>query len=135
MRWRTAAAAGCRGLIACGADIDLWNPNAIRNSSGAIFELPCVASTDHEVQAWLREHAVTSVATIVENAEPLWSLDLPAAATAVVIGPEHEGLSLAWIEACTHRTTIPIDDSCVDSLNASMTLGIVLFELRRRRHG
>ena len=40
---RTAAAAGCAGVIAAGADVDWFNPNAVRNSTGAVFSLPCVA--------------------------------------------------------------------------------------------
>ena len=129
---RTAAAAGCRGLVAAGADVDVWNPNAVRNSGGAVFALPCIAAGDEEARRWLADHAVTTLATVVEGAEPLWSLITPPDATAVVIGPEHEGLPSDWSNACDLSTTVPLAASPVDSLNASVTLGVVLFEMRRR---
>ena len=134
---RTAAAAGCSALIAAGSNVDVWNPNAIRNSGGAIFSLPTIPATDDEALAWIADMGLPTLATIAEGGEDLWHADVPTGPLAVVIGPEHAGLDARWTEAATRRVTVPTHDAdgAVDSLNASVTSAVVLFELdgRRRR--
>src|SRR5688572_13345066 len=53
---RTAAAAGCAGVLVAEANVDLWNPNCLRNSTGAVFDLPTVTADADEVRTWLAAH-------------------------------------------------------------------------------
>ena len=39
---RSAEAAGCKALLACGTSVEAFNPNAIRASTCAVFTLPIV---------------------------------------------------------------------------------------------
>ena len=48
---RTADAAGADALLVADANVDPWNPNAIRASTGAVFTLPIVEATREEVAA------------------------------------------------------------------------------------
>src|SRR6476620_12030765 len=48
---RTADAAGADALLVGNANVDPWNPNAIRASTGAVFNLPIVEATREEVAA------------------------------------------------------------------------------------
>ena len=48
---RTAEAAGADALVVAEAQADVWNPNAIRASTGAVFTLPVVEATLDEVAA------------------------------------------------------------------------------------
>lgn len=131
---RTAAAAGCAGVLVADADVDLWNPNCLRNSTGAIFDLPTVAADAVEVRNWLADQHVFTAAAVVEEGQSLWAADLPADRTiALVIGPEHAGLDEAWTAFADCRLRIPTAGGLVDSLNASAAAGVLLFELVRRR--
>ena len=146
---RTAAAAGCAGVIAAGADVDWFNPNAIRNSTGAVFSLPCVACDEPSALAWLRARPIHTLATVASDpkdpdspkprrqprigATPLWDAEVPDVPLAVVVGPEHEGLPPPWLDAADLRVTVPIAPGPIDSLNAATAAAVVLFELARRR--
>ena len=141
---RTAAAAGCSAVIAAGADVDVWNPNCLRNSTGAVFSLPTVSLPEDAAVAWLKRHGVRTLATVVGDGsgvggatgpQSLWEpISRPPGPLAVVIGPEHAGLPAAWLEAADNLVTIPLAGRAgVDSLNASTAAAVVLFELARRR--
>lgn len=131
---RTAATAGCAAVIAAGPDVDIYNPNAIRNSTGAIFSTPTVAAPERDVLRWLREQNVPLVATVVEGGKPLWTAELPPSGPlAIVIGPEHAGLDATWTDAAEYRVTIPSATGAIDSLNSSNAAAVLLFEVARRR--
>jgi TrmH family RNA methyltransferase len=51
---------------------------------------------------------------------------------ALVVGSEQYGLTEAWLEGADHRVVIPMPGA-VDSLNAAMSAGILLFEALRQR--
>lgn len=131
---RTAAAAGCAAVLVAEANVDLWNPNCLRNSTGAIFSLPTVVAEAAEVRAWLSTRDVHTAAAVVEDGENLWTADLPTdRPIALVIGPEHAGLDEAWTQSADRRLTIPTARGVIDSLNASTAAAVLLFELVRRR--
>ena len=78
--------------------------------------------------AWLAERGTQLVAT-----SPAATTDYDVAIyrddVAVVIGPEHAGLAPAWLTGTTVR--IPMA-GIADSLNASVSAAVVLFEARRQ---
>jgi TrmH family RNA methyltransferase len=134
---RTAAAAGCVAVLAAGPGIDLWNPNVIRNSAGAIFTLPTVVTPDAVARTWLDRNQVTTLATVapqIPGAASLWEIDRPPGPIAVVVGPEHAGLDDHWLTFADRLVTIPQAPTVIDSLNAATAAAVVLFELRRRSH-
>lgn len=129
---RTAAAAGCVGLITAGPNVDVYNPNALRNSTGAMYALPVAVAGSADVQAWLVRHAIRSFATTpAADATSLWSIDWPTR-SAVIIGPEHAGLDDAWLAAADERVRIPTVTGIVDSLNAATAAAVVLFAATRK---
>ena len=131
---RTAAAAGCAGVLVAGADVDLWNPNCLRNSTGAIFDLPTAVAGEDDVRRWLETNCIFTAAAVVEQGESLWTAEVPSdRSVALMIGPEHAGLDDAWTNAADVRLTIPTARGVVDSLNASTAAAVLLFELVRRR--
>ena len=48
---RTADAAGADGMLVADGEVDPWNPNAIRASTGSVFTLPIVEATRDDVAA------------------------------------------------------------------------------------
>ncbi len=136
---RTAAAAGCRGVIAAGAYVDPFNPNAIRASTGGVFSIPIAVCSEAQARAWLAEHNIRVMAATlegsVEHTQAEWLGPL-----AVVIGPEDVGLDSHWLAAADAsggervRITMPglRRGASVDSLNASNAAAVLLFEAVRQ---
>jgi TrmH family RNA methyltransferase len=132
---RTAAAAGATGVLAAGAMVDPFNPNAIRASTGAVFEVPVVHMPEADAIAWLQQHRIQILAALVDGTDAYCEVEA-AGPTAVVIGPEDSGLGPAWDAAARAggaSVRIPMSTTAVDSLNASVTAGILLFDAVRRR--
>jgi TrmH family RNA methyltransferase len=127
---RSADAAGASAVFVAGG-VDVYNPQAIRNSTGAIFTLPTVGATEREILDWLRQQDIPLVATTPHTDTLFWQADLRGP-VAIAVGPEHEGLSEGWLEAATTRVRIPMRGQA-DSLNVSVTAALLLYEACRQR--
>lgn len=131
---RTAAALGADAVVLADAVTDVFNPNAIRSSQGAIFAVPVASATSEAVLTWLQDRRLLVVAGWPEGGEPIWETDLRGG-VALVIGSESHGLSERWRSSAVH-TTIPMTDTDgVDSLNAATTAALFLYEAVRQREG
>lgn len=138
---RTADAAGCSGVLAAGAAVDVMNPNAIRTSTGAVFSLPVVNLEEAAAMAWLDEMGFTVLASSVDRDSVSYlKACYDAARLAIVIGPEDRGLDSSWYELAATtasggggKVTIPMRARVADSLNASTSAGVLLFEAMRSR--
>jgi TrmH family RNA methyltransferase len=131
---RSALAAGAHAVVLADAVTDATNPNAIRASQGAIFEVPLATATTAEAIGWLERHGVPGYAADPGAALPYWDAPL-AGPAAIVIGAEHAGLPDAWRSAAT-PVGIPMSASvAADSLNASAAAAILLFDAVRQRQG
>jgi TrmH family RNA methyltransferase len=130
---RTAAAAGVDGLITVGGSVDVFNPNALRASTGALFTVPLAMSSWDEVTPWLGERGMRLIGASPDARLAMWSADLTGP-LAVVIGAEADGLSDRARSACDELVVIPQEDAGVDSLNASVAAGVLLFEVVRQRN-
>ncbi len=128
---RTGEAAGAAGLIAADPTTDPFNPNVVRASLGTLFRVPLAVSSSGEALGWLRELGIRSVAATPHADTPHYALDLRGP-VALVVGSEQYGLSEEWLAGADHRVVIPMPGS-VDSLNAAMAAGILLFEAVRQR--
>jgi TrmH family RNA methyltransferase len=128
---RTAEAAGAAAVVVCDPATDPFNPNVVRASLGTLFSLPLVVGDTPGAIARLRELGIRTVATTPSASMPHWEADLTGP-LAVLVGSEQYGLSAAWLAAADRKVVIPMPGS-VDSLNAAMAAGIVLFEAVRQR--
>ncbi len=87
-----------------------------------------------ELVADLRRRGRTIVATALrEDAVPLWELDCTGP-IAVVFGNEHSGVSPELLEAADRCVVVPMA-GMAQSLNISVSAGIVLAEIARQRRG
>lgn len=128
---RTADAAGVDAVLVCDPLADLYNPNTIRASLGAVFALPVVAVPSEQALDWLRQKGIRIFSTWLEAAQPLYQCDLRQSA-AFVLGGEAHGISRFWVEQADERIIIPMAGQ-VDSLNVSASAAVVLFEAVRQR--
>ncbi|MEI8105109.1 MAG: RNA methyltransferase [Actinomycetes bacterium] len=125
---RSAEAAGADALLVADVEADIWNPNTIRASTGAVFTLPVVEVTLADVGGL----GVELVAAVVDAPTLYTDVDL-ARPTALLVGAEDTGLDAAWRAVATTEVSIPIRGRTADSLNAATAAGILLFEAVRQR--
>lgn len=132
---RTAEAAGAWGVLLTEANVDIYNPNAIRASTGAVFTLPAVCGDGEAIMEFLGKRNVKLLASTPQGGVPHTDVDMTGP-VAVAIGAEDRGLDQRWLDAAARGgglIHIPMFGRAVDSLNASVAAGIVLFEAVRQR--
>lgn len=128
---RSADAAGADALIVCDPLTDLYNPNLIRNSTGAIFSVPCVACTSEECIKFLKENNIQILTAQLQDSELYYDTDMKRS-TAIVMGTEATGLTDIWRKAADAHIRIPML-GITDSLNVSVSAAILLYEAVRQR--
>jgi TrmH family RNA methyltransferase len=128
---RSADATGVSALVVADGGTDLYNPNVIRASLGAIFTLPVCAAGRDETLAWLRQHRMRIFATRVDGAIGYTEVSY-CGRCAIVLGSEAEGLSDVWNGDDITAVSLPMLGT-VDSLNVSTTAAVLFYEAVRQR--
>jgi TrmH family RNA methyltransferase len=130
---RTASAAGATAVVVADPVTDVFNPQVVRASQGALFGVPVGVGDTPAAVAWLRRHGLRIYAAGTGATEPYWRLPL-SRPSALVVGSEHRGLPEAWFAAADERVVIPMPGSGgVDSLNAAAAAAVLLFDAARQR--
>lgn len=130
---RTADASKTDAVIVCDPLTDLFNPNLIRSSIGAIFTVPTVACSSEECITFLKAHNIKILTAQLQDSSPYFDTDMQGA-TAIVMGTEATGLTNIWREAANAHIHIPMLGK-LDSLNVSVSAAILMFEAVRQRNG
>ena len=128
---RSADAAGADAVIVCDPLTDLFNPNLIRASLGGIFTVPCVATDSPSAIAWLKKQGLRILTAQLQDSVWYYDSDMTCG-TAIVVGTESTGLTEQWRRAAHGHIRIPMLGR-LDSLNASVSAAILLFEAVRQR--
>lgn len=128
---RIADAAGVDGVVIIGDETDPFNPNVVRSSTGALFFVPLARVGIAELTTWLGENGIRSVGAVADGGEIMWTADLTGS-MALWIGAEADGLSQRAVEFVDQLVSIPMTGS-VDSLNASVSGAVLVFEAIRQR--
>jgi TrmH family RNA methyltransferase len=128
---RTADAAGVSAVVVADGDTDLYNPNAIRASLGAIFRVPVAAASARDVRGWLESHGAHVFTARVDATVPYTQVEYRRPC-AIVLGSESQGLSDAWQGARIQAIALPML-GIVDSLNVSATAAVLFYEALRQR--
>jgi len=128
---RTADAAGIDALIISDTRTDVYNPNVIRSSLGAVFSTQVGVGESPAVIDWLMMNKIKIYCTALTASKPYTDINYTVP-SAIVMGPEATGLSQAWLERSDQNIIIPMH-GIVDSMNVSVSAGIVLFEAIRQR--
>lgn len=128
---RSADAAGVDAVLICDPLTDLYNPNIIRASVGAVFTVPTVTCTSEEAIEWLKKKGFSIFTAQLQDSVPYYDADMKGA-TAIVFGTESTGLTQKWRQEATSRIRIPMLGK-LDSLNISVSAAVLLFEAVRQR--
>ena len=130
---RSADAAGADAVVVCDPLTDLWNPNLIRSSIGAVFTVPCMTCGSEECIEFLKAHGIQILTAQLQDSELYYDTDMRRG-TAIVMGTEATGLTDVWREAADAHIRIPMLGR-LDSLNVSVSAAILLYEAVRQRGG
>lgn len=129
---RSADAAGADAVIICDPLTDIYNPNLIRASIGAVFTRQVVAASSEDALRWLRKNNIRILTAQLQDSEWYYDEDMRGG-TAIVMGTEATGLTDFWRDAADSHIRIPMLGE-LDSLNVSVSAAILLYEAVRQRH-
>jgi TrmH family RNA methyltransferase len=129
---RTALGFGATGVVALKGTADLTNPKVIRAGMGASFRLPSVAAAPDVFVAWahLQRAQIWVADAGGENVDQLSRRSAERPPVALVVGNEGAGASPQLRMAADRRIAIPLAPG-VESLNAAVAAGILLYEVTR----
>jgi len=128
---RSADAAAADAVIICDPLTDLYNPNLIRASIGAIFSRQVATATSEETISWLKAKGIQILTAQLQDSKLYYDTDMNKP-TAIVMGTESTGLTDIWRKAAEAHIRIPMLGA-LDSLNVSVSAAILLFEALRQR--
>ena len=131
---RAAEAFGATGIMFLKGSVSPFNPKALRGAAGSLFRVPFAYGLDSALaRAALQQHKVDLYAGVPAStrgpSKPLGQVDF-SRGCALIIGNEARGVSAELRGAATD---ISIPTSGVESLNAAVAAGILLYEARRQR--
>jgi TrmH family RNA methyltransferase len=128
---RSAEAFGATGVICLSGTVSAWNPKAVRASAGSVFRVPLIATNTENAFAHLRESGIE-----VLVATPVAGLSADRARlsnpVAFLIGNEGSGVPEKIAALADGAITIPCPGP-VESLNAAIAAGVLLYEASRQR--
>ncbi|MFY9256940.1 MAG: 23S rRNA (guanosine(2251)-2'-O)-methyltransferase RlmB [Fuerstiella sp.] len=108
-------------------------PQVSRSSAGAVNHVPIVLCEDLNLAVGMLKASGLLIAAASEKAtEPAWAVSLKAP-TALIVGSESDGVSANLLALCDAALQIPMLGQ-VESLNAAVAAGIMLYEIRRQQH-
>ena len=130
---RTAEAAGVTGVLMSRGCVDLFHPKTVRSTMSAVFRVPFGICEDLNAE----------IKGLTEGGIPVYAAALDASARSytqadyrygcgLLIGNEGNGLSRKALDAASARIYIPMQGR-IESLNAAMAAGILMFEAARQR--
>ena len=129
---RSALALGAHGVVSEERRAAPLSPLALKASAGAALKLPVVKvkNLPRTLKA-LKEEGLWVYGLDVRGEKAPWELDY-ARPLVLVVGSEGEGMRRLVREACDELFRIPIREEA-ESLNASVALGIALYQARLAR--
>ncbi len=128
---RTADGAGVDAVIVCDADVDLFNPNVVRSSLGAVFTVKTFVLSMEQTIGWLAANKIKAILSTPQGDRDYTDIDYTGP-TAVVLGSEKAGLPTQWLGQNLCKVKIPMYGQ-MDSLNVSTSGAILFYEAVRQR--
>lgn len=131
--FRTAAAAGADALLLMPGCADEFSPKVVRSGMGTHFRLPFARMDWDQSRDWLRSFPQMQIlAADSDGGVSCWRTDLRKP-TALIIGSEANGPCDRALALSDARILIPMPGQ-IESLNAGIAAGILIFEVVRQRN-
>ncbi|MBS7007080.1 TrmH family RNA methyltransferase [Anaerostipes sp.] len=130
---RTGEGAGVSGVIMSKDTVDIYNPKVIRSTMGSVFRVPfCYVEDLSETVGLLRQQSIHVYAAHLNGTD--YTDESYDKLSAFLIGNEGNGLTDRIAALADKRIRIPMEGR-VESLNAAMAGGLLMYEARRQRKG
>ena len=126
---RTAKAANTSGIVLTGETADIFNPKTVRSTVGNLWKIPIVYLEKDEFKNLSKK--LQFIATTGNSKDSYFDVDYKTP-TAIMFGSEAEGLSEDLLKQTDITAKIPMNSE-VESLNLSVSVGVVLYEALRQR--
>ena len=124
---RTADACGIDAVVVCNC-CDIYNPKTVRSAMGSIMRVSFVCDSFEEAVLRFKAAGITVYASVIDSdALSLSCADFSGGA-AVIIGNEGSGIPPEHVLMADERLTIRMHGT-INSLNAAMAAGIIMWEL------
>lgn len=129
---RVADAGGVHGIVIQSHRSASLTPEAVKTSAGAseYVQISMVPNIKHAIRT-MQESGITIIGAEAEGAMTVWNTDLTVP-VALVVGSEAGGMRRTVKEYCDRIVRLPMLGS-VNSLNASVATGVIVFEIMRQR--
>lgn len=132
--FRTAEGAGVDGVFLTKTCVDITNPKVIRATMGSVYRIPFVYVEDVvSLKEKLQSRGIRFFAAHLQGKNTYYEESYQKG-TAFLIGNEGKGLTEQAAEAADCLIRIPMCGQ-LESLNAAMAAGILMYEAARQRRG
>jgi len=130
--FRTAEGAGVTGILMNKSTVDIFNPKTIRSTMGSIYRMPFLYVED--LKAKIREVQKQKITCYAAHLKGISAYDEKnyLEPTAFLVGNEGNGLSKTIADMADCYIRIPMGGK-LESLNAAMASGILMYEANRQR--
>jgi 23S rRNA (guanosine2251-2'-O)-methyltransferase len=131
---RTAECAGVHAIVIPAKGSAQINADGIKTSAGALYKIP-VCRHDNFMQTikFLQESGLQLVCCTEKTKEDIYTPDYTPP-TAIIMGSEEDGIRNDLIRIADHLAKIPMFGE-IESLNVSVSTGVILYEAIRQRRG
>lgn len=131
---RTADAAGYGAVISMKGTVDVYSPKVVRAAACSLFRMPVVfMDSPEELVEFARAAGKKLVCTCFDTDNYYYDEDLKKN-IALIIGNEGNGVSKDLIDSSDVKVKIPMVGT-IESLNASVAAGILMYEAMRKERG
>jgi 23S rRNA (guanosine2251-2'-O)-methyltransferase len=130
---RTAEICGVTAIVIPEKTSAEINPTVVKTSAGAVFHAPIFRTSDiFKTMEQLQAEKLTIAALVPGGNKNLYGTDLNRSLV-LLVGSEGKGVRKNLLAYCDMKISIP-QIGKLDSLNASVSTAVVLFEIMRQRH-
>ena len=129
---RTAECAGVDAIVIPVRGSAMINSEAIKTSAGALYKIPVCRTTEPGATIeFLKNSGLQILAATEKGSKEYTEADLMKP-SALILGSEGKGVSAEVMKLADKQINIPLKGE-IESLNVSVTAGILLFETIRQR--
>ncbi len=129
---RTAECSGVHAIVVPKKGSAQINPDAVKTSAGALYKVP-ICRHDNLLQTvrFLKDSGLQLIACTEKTEDLIYKPDYTSP-SAIIMGAEDEGISFDLMRNADYLTKIPMSGE-IESLNVSVSAGIILYEAVRQR--
>ena len=129
---RMAEGAGVTGIVISSNAVDIYNPKTIRSTMGSIYRVPFVYAADFiGAIELMKKNGINVYAAHLDGSCEYTEADYTKS-SAFLIGNEGNGLTTEIADLADIYIRIPMEGK-LESLNAAMAAGILMYEANRQR--